>query len=248
MKKDLRWVFILSFVFVVLSALVYALNYLIFRNPHEMFFLMLEDIGFMFLNVLVVILLIERLLTRREKRLIFKKLNMVIGTFYSVVGLELLARFSRCGRGCESLKKDLNILPSWSHKDFEKAAAAAKDFKYELQLEPDTLAGIKTFLEGNRNFLVSLLENPTLLEHDRFTDVLWAVFHLSEELAQRKGDLAALPANDYQHLMNDARRAYTHLTAEWIVYTEHLKESYPYLFSLATRINPFSPNPSAIIN
>jgi hypothetical protein len=247
MKRDFRWILILSCVFLALSALTYAVNFLIFRNPHEMFFLLFEDVAFMFVNVLVVILLIERLLTRREKRAIFKKLNMVIGTFYSVVGLELLARFSRCGRDTEALQKDLNILPSWSHRDFEKAAAAARDFKYDLQLEPGALAGIKAFLEENRNFLVTLLENPTLLEHDRFTDLLWAVFHLAEELGQREGDLAALPPNDYQHLMNDARRAYAHLTGEWILYTEHLKESYPYLFSLAMRINPFSPRPSAVI-
>jgi hypothetical protein len=247
MKKDLRWLLILSFVFVVLSALTYALNYLIFRNAHEMFFLMLEDIAFMFLNVIVVILLLERLLSRREKRAIFKKLNMLIGTFFSVVGRDLLTRFSRCSQGCDILKNDLQILPSWSHKEFARAADAARSCPFDLKIAPDELAGVKTFLERQRDFLVMLLENPNLLEHDRFTDLLWAVFHLAEELTQRTGDLAALPPNDYQHLMKDASRAYAYLAAEWIVYAEHLKENYPYLFSLAVRVNPFAPNPSAII-
>jgi hypothetical protein len=247
MKKDLRWLLIVSFIFVALSALIYGLNYLIFRNPHEMFFLMFEDIAFMFLNVIVVILLIERLLSQREKRALIKKLNMVIGTFFSIVGRDLLDRFARCGRGCELFKKDLNILPSWSRKEFETAAAAARNGTFDLIITPEELAGVKSFLERHRNFLVMLLENPNLLEHDRFTDLLWAVFHLSEELTHRTGDLAALPASDYDHLLKDASRAYAYLAAEWIVYTAHLKESYPYLFSLAVRINPFSPDPSAIV-
>jgi hypothetical protein len=247
MKKDVGWLLILSFVFIILSALTYTLNYLVFRDTHEMFFLMLEDIAFMFLNVIVVIFLIERLLSRREKQALLKKLNMVIGTFFSVVGRDLLARFSRCGQGCDALMKDVNILPSWSRKDFKRAADTARDGKFDLRISPDELADVKRFLEQHRDFLVMLLQNPNLLEHDRFTDLLWAVFHLSEELTQRTGDLAALPPNDYQHLMKDASRAYSYLAAEWIVYTGHLKENYPYLFSLAVRVNPFSPNPSAVI-
>jgi len=42
---------------------------------------MIGDIAFLFLDVLLVILVIERLLARREKRTLMKKLNMVIGTF-----------------------------------------------------------------------------------------------------------------------------------------------------------------------
>jgi hypothetical protein len=33
-----------------------------------------------------------------------------------------------------------------------------------------------------------------------------------------------------------------------VAYAQHLKETYPFLFSLAARINPFSPNPTAIIS
>ena len=242
-----RWLLILSLIFILLSALGYTVNYLIFHNPHEMFFLMFEDIAFMFLDVLVVILLVERLLAQREKRMVLKKLNMVIGTFFSEVGLDLLSRFSSGKLESDSLRKELHILPSWSSRDFKRAASVAKDFNYDLKIESESLTEIKLFLERKRHFLVALLENPNLLEHERFTDVLWAVFHLAEELSLRKGELADLPPSDYQHLMNDAKRAYSHLTAEWIVYTGHLKESYPYLFHLAVRMNPFNPDPNPVV-
>ncbi|MGZ7046027.1 MAG: hypothetical protein ACXVI6_06425 [Candidatus Aminicenantales bacterium] len=246
-RKGNRWLLLLSLAFIALSALIYAANYLIFHNPREMFFLMINDFAFLFVNVLLVIVLIERLLARREKRLILKKLNMVIGTFFSEVGLELLRCFSGYMENAQTLKQKLNVLPTWTHKDFQRAIGEAQSFPFELKIEPAALAELKTFFQGKRNFLVMLLENPNLLEHDRFTDLLWAVFHLAEELDFRRCGLDSLPEADYRHLMNDAKRACSHLTAEWVAYTEHLKETYPFLFSLAARMNPFNPDASAII-
>lgn len=65
-----------------------------------------------------------------------------------------------------------------------------------------------------------------------------AVFHLRDELAHRR-DLTALTAPDRAHLAGDMKRVYLLLLAQWLPYMEHLKEAYPYLFSLAVRLNPF---------
>ena len=37
------------------------------------------------------------------------------------------------------------------------------------------------------------------------------------------------------------QRGYVLLIKEWLAYMAHLKTSYPYLFSLALRTNPFDP-------
>lgn len=42
-------------------------------------------------------------------------------------------------------------------------------------------------------------------------------------------------------LGGDIRRTYSRIVLEWLHYMEHLKEDYPYLFSLAMRTNPFDP-------
>ena len=91
-----------------------------------------------------------------------------------------------------------------------------------------------------------LLENPNLLEHETFTELLWAVFHLAEELSHRES-VEGLTTADYQHLAGDIKRAYELLIREWVIYMKHLKTSYPYLFSLAMRTNPFDPNASVEI-
>jgi hypothetical protein len=82
------------------------------------------------------------------------------------------------------------------------------------------------------------LENPNLLEHETFTDLLWAVFHLTKELEGRK-ELKNLSLKDSEHLIGDLKRAYRSLIMQWMFYMQHLKADYPYLFSLAMRTNPF---------
>ncbi len=248
MKQKTSWLFPISLLLVASSALIYGLHYLIFRDAYHIFFYMLLDISFIFLNVLVVIIFIERLLAQRERGTVFKKLNMVIGAFFSEVGLEMLKRFSSHVANAKALKERLDVRPNWTRKDFQRATAAAKEFPYDLDIDPPSLLEIKTFLALKRNFLVRLLENPSLLEHDRFTDLLWAVFHLAEELSFREGTLEGLPAADYHHLMADSKRAYAHITMEWLAYLEHLQGSYPFLYSLAVRINPLGTNPSVYIS
>jgi hypothetical protein len=108
------------------------------------------------------------------------------------------------------------------------------------------LGGLRDFLSARKTFLLRLLENPILLEHEAFTDLLWAVFHLADELNHRE-DLGSLSAEDLEHLSGDMQRVYVHLISQWLAYMEHLQRSYPYLFSLALRTNPFDSSASVEI-
>jgi len=247
MKGKLNWTLSVSSLLIGASFLTYTIHYLIFRDLHHIFIYMVGDIAFLFLDVLLVILFIERLLSRKEKMALMKKLNMVIGTFFSEVGMELLRRFSFFVRNAESLEKVLEIKPGWNRKDFRKAIAEVRSFSYEVKIDKSHLSQLRDFLLSKRSFMLRLLENPNLLEHERFTDLLWAIFHLTEELAFREDMLENLPESDYQHLAGDLKRAYSQMTSEWMSYTEHLKDSYPFLYSLAARINPMNPSASAIV-
>ncbi|MBA7629153.1 hypothetical protein ES703_36651 [subsurface metagenome] len=248
MKKYLNWMLSISLILIIASALTYTIHYFIFRDLHHIFIYMLGDFGFLFLDVLLVILFIERLLSRRDKRSIMNKLNMVIGTFFSEVGLELLRKFSNFVINSQNLERQLEISPDWEKKDFKKATAAVQNFPYEIKTDKSSLFEIREFLLSKRSFLMRLLENPNLLEHERFTDLLWAVFHLTEELVFRGELLGDLPDTDCEHLNIDLQRAYSKLTIEWISYTAHLKESYPFLYSLAARVNPMNPQASPVVS
>lgn len=92
--------------------------------------------------------------------------------------------------------------------------------------------------------LTPLIDN--LLEHANFTDLLWAVLHLTEELTARP-DLNELPQADIEHIYGDINRAFGRLISEGLIYLKHLRSEYPFLYSLAIRINPFNPAASAVI-
>ena len=237
---------LLAGIFLAASALFYYIHYLIFRDPHHIFIYLLGDFAFLPLEVFLVVIVIERILTRREKQAMLHKLNMVIGAFFSEVGNRLLGDLIGYFDNRREISRNLNIAADWTPKDFKKAVAFAYHLKIDIDVRKVDLEGLKTFLAQKRLYLLTLLENPNLLEHDRFTDLLWAVTHLDEELEARPS-LQDLPERDLQHLAVDIQRMYDHLASEWLDYVQHLKASYPFLYSLVLRTHPFQENPSPTV-
>jgi hypothetical protein len=241
-----NWQIFLGFSLLALSTIFYLIHYVIFRDTHHIFLYLIGDIAFVFIEVLLVTLIIHQLLSKREKRTMLKKLNMVIGAFFSEVGNELLKSLACFDLQSDKKRKDLLEIGGWSEKRYVEEGRRLKSSPFEIECQKGNLEGLKTFLIERRNFLLGLLENPNLLEHESFTELLWAVFHLTEELACRV-DLKQLPDTDYQHFSGDIKRVYGLLISEWLAYMKHLRDNYPYLFSLAARMNPFDPKASPIV-
>ncbi|MHB8054422.1 MAG: hypothetical protein ACYDH3_04155 [Candidatus Aminicenantales bacterium] len=247
MKKNISWRLRLALWMIGISTAIYAIDYLIFGHFRDIASGLIGDIAFLFIYVLVVALVIEGVLGRQEKKARLKKMNMVIGSFFSAVGRDLLTKYPLFVENADLLAPQLAFDVDWDNAAFAKAVKTAASFPYKVRVTPEILRELRSCLVFNRGFLLGLLENPMLLEHDRFTDLLWAVFHLVEELEMRPESLEGLPAADYAHLETDVRRAYSRLAGEWLAYVQHLKEDYPFLFSLAARINPFRESPTPVI-
>lgn len=246
MMKRLNWQIVLITILLSLSVLLYALHFFIFKDAHHVFIYLLGDIAFVPIEVLLVTLIIHRILNIREKRILLKKLNMVIGAFFSEVGLNLLKYFVQFDSCFENIRKDLIIKNDWSDHYFTNAQKNLNTYACTIDMTQGNLGSIKNFLIKKRDFLLRLLENPNLLEHESFTELLWAIFHLTDELLHRK-ELENLPKSDLNHLAGDIKRAYILLISEWLMYMKHLKNDYPYLFSLALRTNPLDPDASPIV-
>jgi hypothetical protein len=241
--KRQSWYVLLGWSLLVVSAVAYCVQIIIFRRTEDTFFYMLQDIAFVPIQVLLVTLILNELLRRREKRALLGKMNMAIGVFFSEVGTALLRSFAALDPQVEGLRSDLMLSDAWSRREFAKMRRRYKTYAGETDVHKSDLGRLKAFLLGKRDFMLNLLQNPNLLEHESFTDLLWAVFHLAEELVHRK-NFKGLPDTDYQHLAGDMKRVYMLLISEWLAYMEHLKKKYPYLFSLAIRMNPFDPDAS----
>ncbi len=240
------WKIYVALILVGMTVLLGLAHIALFRNPKDLFFYLTLDIVFVPIQVLLVTLIIERLLAEREKQLLLHKLNMVIGAFFGEVGNTLLKESLQSCPDGSGLGDHFGIKPEWKDQDYKIALNFAQSGDFKLAPDPSQLQSLRKLLLQKRGFLLMLLENPNLLEHENFTDLLWAVFHLAEELEAR-GDLASLPGADLEHLRNDLRRAFSLLIREWLAYLKHLRNSYPYIYSLALRTNPFNPDASPVI-
>jgi hypothetical protein len=230
----------------LLSVLLYALDYLIFQDTHTLFLYLMSSLAFLPLEILIVVLIIERVVDQSERKVKLQKLNMVLGAFFNDVGNHLLHGLLENFNNREEISKHLNLKEAWSKKEFKEAADYAEKLKIEIDHHNMNLAELKVFFAKKREFLMTLLGNPSLLEHDHFTDLLWAVTHLDEELESRKS-VENLPEADLKHLAGDIERLYGRLVVEWLDYIEHLHTHYRFLYSLVLRTHPFQQHPSAVI-
>ncbi|MBJ6800405.1 hypothetical protein [Geomonas propionica] len=233
-KDRIVWLLLL------VSLVLYLGDYFLFPRAEEIGFNFMSNVAFLPVYVLFVTLMIERVLKEREREAMIKKLNMVIGIFFSEVGSPLLRDLHDFYPDGKELSQKLGVTVRWHEEDYR----AAREFLKEHEIRPDSrsgdLAALRAFLAEKKGVMLSLMENPNLLEHESFTDLLWAVFHLIEEL-QARCSLTGLPASDMDHLSGDIKRAHTNLLMEWLSYMAHLQKDYPYLFSLAVRMNPMNP-------
>lgn len=245
--KTYRWQIGFGLALVALSVFFYGLHFLFFHDMHHILIYLVGDIAFLPAEVLLVTLVIHELLALREKRARRHKFNIVVGIFFSEVGTSLMTLCRKVEEDAKEHHRALKSVESWSNKDFDRVRAEHASRNLSIACTGEDLLSFRDLLLGQHDFLLRLLENPSLLEHESFTDLLWAVFHLSDEL-QHRTQFDSLPQGDLKHLSGDIKRAYQALIIEWLGYMKHLKNNYPYLFSLAVRTSPFNPDASVEVS
>ncbi|MFA5347588.1 MAG: hypothetical protein WC294_05590 [Methanoregula sp.] len=246
MKEDTRWKLKVGIGLVTLSILLYTAHYLVFHDEHHLFIFFIGDLAFVPVEVLIVTLIIDQMLESREKQQRIEKLNMVIGTFFSTTGTSLLSLLSRADPGIGMVKERLVIGQDWENNQFGEVLACLDSYTCSVDIDRIDRVALRNFLASQEDFLLRIMENPMIFEHESFTDLILALDHLIKELKAR-GDLTELPTHDLAHLEGDMRRVYERLIPEWLKYMEYLKTHYPYLFSLAMRTNPFDSKASVVI-
>lgn len=147
--KRFNWQIILGLFLIALSAFLYLIHYVIFRDIHHIFLWSLTNIAFLPISVLFVTLIVNRLLISREKRARLEKLNMVIGAFFSEVGIRLLAYTSGSDPNLGKIRRNLVVSNDWSEQELPAVSQHLKNYKYEVDIQ-------KIDLEDLRNFLVKM--------------------------------------------------------------------------------------------
>ena len=188
----------------------------------------------------------QMLIQRGRERLRKQRLNMIIGVFFTEVGNNLLKLFVGFDRNIDSIRNECCLDSNVETPEFHVLKSKLAKHNAEITSESIDFDTLSSYLREKSDLLLRQLENPDLIEHEAFTELLWATVHLRDELMYRD-DFKVLPKTDLQHLTSDVKRVYGLLTRQWLDYLLHLRDQYPYLFSLALRTNPYLENPSVIV-
>lgn len=234
--KNLKNNLLLALIIAISSIGIYLIQILIFSRAQDTFFYILQDLAFIPIQVIIVTLVFNKLLNSRENQQKIKKINVIITTFFIEAGSEMIEQMSAFDANFNSFRQTITM------KDLSGSITLLKkrvrEYDWAVDAGSADLSKLKRFLIDKKLFLLTMLENNNLMEHDSFTDMLWAIFHITDELQCRE-NLEDLPETDVDHLSIDILRAYKLLILEWLDYIGYLNNDYPYLFSLAVRKNPF---------
>ncbi len=237
----------LAAIIVSISALIYYFYFLLFHDSKTILTYFILDLAFLPISVLIVTIIIESVLTNREKQARLEKLNMVIGVFFSEVGMKLLNICVAHDQNISEKSNFFKVNTQWKKDTYLQTQKLLKTIPFKFDPQNIDFMQISLLLNEQRNTLVNMLENPMLLEHESFTTLLRAVFHLLEELSYRC-EFQNIPKADLEHLIIDMQRVYQPLVYEWLNYLKFIQFNYPYLFSLAVRLNPFDQNAKVVID
>ena len=97
---------------------------------------------FVFLEVFLVTLVIHNLLLYREKQALIKKMNMVIGAFFSEVGRELIKFCIAFDVRSDTLAKKLVVRSEWTDLQFTHLQKEIAGFVCDLDYKRGDLEGL----------------------------------------------------------------------------------------------------------
>ncbi len=239
MQKNKEFVKV-GVILITLSVILHGAHYLIFKDLAYIIQYLMIEIAFIPLSVFLVTVVIDRMLEGRERANLMEKLSMLIGLFYQELGQEMLRVCAAADTQIETLRRQCHVTVHWGDVDYKKLEEILKQFAYKLDLDRVDLEALFNLIDSRKELMVSLIANPSLLEHDTFSELLMSVSHLHEELAMRSTlNREDINRKDREHLKKDLERAYGHLAQEWLYYMKHLKVRYPYMFVTAMVNNPF---------
>lgn len=243
MSKRLSWKLKFSIVMVLLIIIIYGSNYLVLGDAEHIISYIWTHLGFIPVDILIVAFLLDEIIEKKEKEAMLEKLDMLMSTFFSEVGNELINQLSIANK-YKASTENLKSIKNWNEDDFDNKLAELKDASLDFQASlsaeerEEFLENLRTLLASKREFIINLINNPNLLEKEEFTELINAILHLDEELEHRK-DLTLVTDTDFGHLNGDMKRVYDKLVYEWVYYLKYLYKHYPYMIALVVRTNPF---------
>ncbi len=228
MKKYKQEIF-LAIILIGFSVAMYDLHFNMFHDMHHILLYFVGDIAFLGVQAMIAYFALDRLLNYRDRAATQKKLNMLAGIFFCDLGITVFSTLTTMLSKGTNILDHLTVKESWTHKDILRNKKQLAKCSFSVSYDHKTVKQLAKDLAKGKDLIIRLMEHPSLHEHEAFSDMLLALFHLTEELL-RRSSLDKNPAEDKAHLANDMKRVYMYMSRLWLEYMLHLKDNYPYLY------------------
>lgn len=131
MKRD--WKIKFSILMIIAAIIIFGTNYLVLKDTHSIVSYVWLHIGFIPIDIIIVAFILEDIMSRKEKEAIYEKLDMLISTFFTEIGNELIEEFSSANEFKASTSY-LKAIPNWDDAEYDKQLKKLKnaniDFNY----------------------------------------------------------------------------------------------------------------------
>lgn len=233
---------VMAALLVALSMVMYLGHWLIYRDFDRIASYFYLHLSFLPIHALVLGIIIEEMVSFREKASRRRKLNLFLGIFFRQMGVDFLLKIADMLKNRAEFDRLIIVDQDWGHREFRRARQEIDKFHPQMQAKAEDIMSLMEQLKSHESEIMSMTRNPLLLEFERLHATLMSLFHLIEELHFRQ-PLHQLDPNAVNHLARDAGKSLRLLGKLWLRYMEHLKFTHPSLFNcpvgVCSMIQPF---------
>ena len=230
----------ISVLLIILSAIIYLLQILIFRDVRNTFFYIFQDFAFLPVSIAVATIAVGALLDERDRLQKIEGTRMLRSVFFTGIGSSILLKLSPCCIYSQEMASLMHVEGSTDtlrersrlHKAIRQRQEEINAMDLRVKLDRDVYEGVCQILEDNRPELLIMSSNNNLMVEKSFKEVIWGIFHLMDEFHLR-GHWEDLSEADIQHLEDDFSTVLRLMLANSIGNTWYLKETYPEFYGTA---------------
>lgn len=212
-----------------ISVIIYALQIIIFDDKRTTAFYIFQDLAFMPITIAIATLVVGDLMSRREQKEQREKTRMLTSSFFTQMGADLLDIMMRGSSKADNLTH-LMLTPTKDDKDVQRVQSQLQSADLGFTLSADVYDESMDIILRSRLALLTLSSNPLLLEHECFTEMLWGIFHLSDEFRLR-GKYNELDKEGREHMEDDFEKVFRLLLVNRVANLQYLQKTYPNYYS-----------------
>ena len=154
--KKLSFNHLIIIILLFISMLFFLFQQFIFHDLHESGFLFFQDLIFMPIEILLVTFILDKILREREKKERLEHQNIVISSFFSEIGNDIIRLFNKDIANKKELSALLCLDQDWNNSNFDETVKTLNSFSYRFNITPDSLNEIKAVLSKKKTYIVSI--------------------------------------------------------------------------------------------